>query len=303
MSDETPRTVVLQVVSFYTKKNDFQILKGTIREASKPESIGRKLTCLGTLADPQIGACYRLTGVARKNEQYNEYQLHFTEAELSQDLFSSGFQTYLAKECDGIGPGRADQIVGTLGATLEVLTNQDLLVQRIVGIIPPIAEQIALWAESQCEVWETKSKLYGAGLTAHLIAKLLDKYHQDTERILREECFQITEIKGIGFLTADRVAKLFGMQPNHPSRIRAGVVYAMESIMQDQGHTCLMYHTLLNEASKLLKLNPDDLIPVVKEMLKEDVFCTQRTNPKELVRDPNLLEYLCTISSTTTEKR
>lgn len=275
----------------YSGRNNFVILKTIIRgNPGKPESVGKPLTCVGTMPDPIMGAHYTLTGIPKFEEKFNEHQLHFSKYELAQSAGSTGLQNYLAKECDYIGEGRADQIVQCYGdRTWEVLlTEHERLAQDITGIGLAEAESIHFWALAEQKVSTVKKALYEAGLTIGLVKRLVTAYGEGTTAKLKENAFETTEIKGIGFLTADRIAKKFGMSPTHPQRIREGVLFAIQAVMDDKGHTCVEHHTLVNAACELLKIHKEPIIAVIKQMLAEKLLCTQRDDPAEFSKNPEL---------------
>lgn len=294
----TARTITVELIpakgtggAAFTGRDGFVILKTIIRSnEGKPESIGKPLTCVGTMHEPIIGAHYKLTGAAEFAEKFNEFQLRFTKFELAQSAGSTGLQYYLAKECEHIGEGRADQIVKCYGdRTWEVLlTEPHSLAADITGIDAAKAEIIQKWAIAEQAVSSVKKNLYEAGLTQGLIKKLITAYGSGIEAKIKENVFDTTEIKGVGFLTADRIGKKFGMPPTHPQRIREGVLFAIQAVMDDKGHTCVEHHTLINAACKLLEIHKEPVIAVVKQMLTDRLLCTQRDDPKEFSRNPDL---------------
>ncbi len=59
------------------------------------------------------------------------------------------------------------------------------------------------------------------------------------------------DIYGVGFKTADRIAQALGLPADHPSRIEAGVVYALNE-MSDDGHVYAPAEMLVERAVELL---------------------------------------------------
>lgn len=293
MSDIKTITVELSKEPLFSGDKGFRILKTIIRDnPGKPESIGKPLTCVGVLHEVILGAYYKLTGVAKWSERYNEHQLHFTAFELAQTAGATGLQYYLAKECEHIGEGRADQIVKCYGdqAWHVLLQEPDRLAADITGIGPAEALVIQQWAKSEELVSTVKKNLYEAGLTQGLIKKLVTAYGVAVTKKLQDDAFETTEIKGIGFLTADRIAKKFGMAATNPQRIKQGVLYSIQAVMDDKGHTCVEHHVLINAACKLLEIHKEHVIEALKVMLAEKLLCTQRDDPKEFSRNPELFD-------------
>lgn len=296
MSDT--KTLIVEIVpakntggAIFMGQNGFCILKTIIREnPGVPTSVGNVLTCVGTLHNPIIGGQYKLTGIAKWSEKHNAHQLHFSSYELTQTATATGLQNYLAKECSFIGEGRADQIVKLYGdQSWHVLLNEpERLAADVVGLNLIQAQSIRDWAIAEQEVSTVKKMLYEAGLTEGLIKKLVAAYGKGVEDKLKDNVFGLTEIKGIGFITADRIGKKFGMPNTHPQRLKEGILYALQEVMDDQGHTCIEHHVLVTAAAKLLEVHKNHVIEAIKSMLGEKELVTQRDSPVEFSPYPEL---------------
>lgn len=287
------RRVVIELTSVPGRgEKGFVVMKGKIVETEKPEGIGKMLTCKGICQEVCIGAHYELEGVVKWDERYNEYQMNFKTYKVNQTATVTGLQNYLAQECDNIGPGRADQIVKMYGdKTWDILTNEPLRLTRdIVGLNIITAQEIQKWAKQEQGLSSVKKDLYESGLTTGLIRKLLEAYGTSTSQKLKDECFSLTEVKGIGFLTADRLALKFGMPPTHPDRINAGVLYALSETMEDQGHCCIDHHVLINESCKLMSLDKKYVIEAIKQMIADKHLCTQDADPRDFSKYPDLFQ-------------
>lgn len=290
---DNQRRVVIELTSVPVRKDSFVVMKGTIVESDKADSIGKSLTCKGICQELCLGAHYELQGVAKFDERYQEWQLAFKSWKINQTATATGLQNYLSRECKHIGDGRADQIVKLYGERAwQVLLNDPLRLARdIVGLNIVTANEIQIWAQEEQKLSGVKRDLYQAGLTPGLIQKLLTSYSETTPEVLRERAFSITEIKGIGFKTADRLALQFGMPWTHPERIKAGIVYTLQETMEDEGHTCVAYHTLINAACRLLTIPKGPVIAILKEMLAAGELCTQETDVCSVSKYPDLFLF------------
>lgn len=286
------RTVVVELTDVICRKdNGFCIIKTIVREApANPAGVGRKLTCIGNMPELVIGAYYRLEGEAVKSEKFNEVQLHFRKWKLEQTASVTGLQNYLAKECPHIGDGRADQIVKSFGEeSLKILQeNPERVAAEIAGVNLSTAIRIQDWAKQDAELSSVKKRLYEANLTTGLIKKLLQNHGAGIEQVLKEKCFSLTEIRGIGFLTADRLGKKFGLPNNDPMRLEQGITYALKEVMEDKGHTCIQQHELVIAACKLLEVDKRFVVEAIKKMLADKLLCTQHSNPAEFSKYPEL---------------
>lgn len=297
---EVQRKIVLELTKVpYSNpaKNYFCIIKGIIREVDehgKPDAIGKTLTAKGSLPNPVVGAYYTLHGVAKWEKDFNEHQFMFSSHEVNQTATATGTQNYLVKECPGIGEGRARQLVGLFGAkTLEMLARREnipFVSESIVGLDIKAATEICDWCEKESVLMPVKQKLYQAGMTQGLIKTLTANHGTNTEKVLREDCFSLTDIKGIGFLTADKIATTFGMPKTDPQRIKAGVLHALSDVMDDKGHTCVEHHILINAACDLLDVHKSHVIEAMKQMITGGELCTDKTDPRTISKIPELFK-------------
>jgi exodeoxyribonuclease V alpha subunit len=91
-----------------------------------------------------------------------------------------------------------------------------------------------------------------AGLTLKHARRVYKKYGSDAGRIITEEPYRLTNVPGIGWEEADRIAKLAwpGKTPidhNSPIRFAAGVREILERGLLD-GHSCLPFDAAIQRA-------------------------------------------------------
>ena len=64
--------------------------------------------------------------------------------------------------------------------------------------------------------------LQGLGLTAGVSSRVLRRYKEHTVKKVRENPYRLAvEVRGVGFLTADRLAASLGVEPDSPALLRA----------------------------------------------------------------------------------
>ncbi len=64
------------------------------------------------------------------------------------------------------------------------------------------------------------------------------------------------DIWGVGFKTADRIAQAFGIAPDHPERVMAGLLYKLRAICDD-GHCWVERPTLVEATTEELSIASD----------------------------------------------
>jgi exodeoxyribonuclease V alpha subunit len=97
--------------------------------------------------------------------------------------------------------------------------------------------------------------------------RLYHKYGERAREILETDPYRVAkEVPGIGFKTADRIAKNIGIPETHFSRIEAGILHIF-SERETDGHTCLTKETLVRDTQILLKISPDRIEARMATML------------------------------------
>ena len=90
----------------------------------------------------------------------------------------------------------------------------------------------------------------------NLAMKIYKKYGDSTQEILKRNPYLlVSDIEGVGFLTADKIAKKMGIPNDSDFRICAGIMHVLQDSAAKGGHTCLPKGYLLNSAVKLLNLD------------------------------------------------
>jgi len=115
-----------------------------------------------------------------------------------------------------------------------------------------------------------KDLLGGTKVTRRALNQILEKWGQDAPALIRENPYALIEaIDGIGFLTADDVARKIGYDFSGAPRIRAGIIHTLKEQAFGQGHTCLPRAKLLAEAEAILAV-PSERIAAELGPLEKD---------------------------------
>ncbi len=105
---------------------------------------------------------------------------------------------------------------------------------------------------------------------AHLAAPIHARYGDRSMAVLREDPYRLTEVDGVGFARADKIALAADVPPESDRRAQAAAVFALVEAEQ-QGHTNLPVAELAQRAAKLLGLDPDpDVLVAARGLLVEE---------------------------------
>lgn len=92
---------------------------------------------------------------------------------------------------------------------------------------------------------------------AYLAGRIREAYGDGAHRIVCERPYELTSVFGVGFLTADRIARSHGVAGDSPSRTRAAVLHVLTEAERG-GSTCLPIEALIAEAGELLGSPPTE---------------------------------------------
>jgi exodeoxyribonuclease V alpha subunit len=74
--------------------------------------------------------------------------------------------------------------------------------------------------------------------------------------VVRENPYRLaTDVAGVGFVTADRIAANIGIPPTAPVRVEAGILFVLQQI-SDEGHTYHPRGALVERCREILKVEP-----------------------------------------------
>lgn len=250
---------VLEKVLFHDEDSGW----GVVRILAEPE--GNLVTATGTVFGVEEGDRVRVRGQWADKEPYGR-ELRMSSCLPVRPRTLKGIEEYLSSGfIRGVGSAMAKRLVEAFGSDLvEIIERSPGRLTEIPGIGPKRAHAIhSAWKELH-EMSDAMIFLQSHGVSAAYAYRIYRFYGSDTPRIVAENPYRLTfDIFGIGFRTADRIARGFGVPRESPGRARAGVVYALGKI-SEEGHACCPAETLVRKASAILEVPA----PVVREAIE-----------------------------------
>jgi exodeoxyribonuclease V alpha subunit len=214
---------------------------------------GAPLTVVGVIPGAVVGESLRVRGQWQTHPRYGR-QLRIESYELIRPSTVEGIVAYLSGGLfKGIGQKKAQALVKHFGTgLLEVLDDQPTRLTEAPGIGGKLAETIAAAWQEHKEVHRIMVFLHEHGAGPTLASRIYQKYRGDAMRVLEREPYRLAlEVRGVGFLTADRLARAAGISPADPQRLQAGLMHALSEALGD-GHFFLPREALLYQAQRLL---------------------------------------------------
>ncbi len=241
------------------------------------------LTIVGRFPAIHAGQTLRLSGWYREHPKYGQ-QFTVVHAQETNPATITGIEKYLGSVLiKGIGPMTAKRIVTHFGVeTLDIIeTSSDRLIE-VPGIAKKRVEMIkSAWA-AQKAIKEVMVFLQGHGVLTTYAVKIFKQYGDQSIEVVSHNPYQLaTDIYGIGFITADTIARNLGIAPDSQARYRAGLLHALSQASED-GHCFLPEQELLKQVSKLLTIPEFPVDPA-----RITTLLLQMGNEKELILEPD----------------
>lgn len=165
-----------------------------------------------------------------------------------------GIVGYLSSgQIKGIGPKTAEKIFQAFGMdTLRILDEEPERLLSIPGISAGKLKKIQESYLANRGARDVVAFLVPHGVTPNRAVKVYQAFGKETMDILRRHPYRLCEVAGIGFLTADQIARSLGLDPRSPERMDAALLHTLQEAEQ-RGHLCLEKHDFLKQAVKLLR--------------------------------------------------
>jgi len=227
----------------------------------------------GDMISPQVGLKYTFHGRWEQHPQWGK-QFSFTDYYTSYPTDLDAVRSYLIENCEWIGPSISKRLTDKYGTeTLSICKESpNRVASDISGITLRRAKRIARMLRDK-ESGEKlqialKELLGGARINRRTINQILEKWDRDAPARIRENPYALIDaIDGVGFLTADEIARKLGYDILGAPRLRAGILHTLREQAYSHGHTCLPRMRLLSEAERVLEI-PSDRIDMELEPLE-----------------------------------
>ena len=220
-------------MTYHNAENGFSVVQLRLEK-------GGTITLVGALGDLAPGERVRATGQAKRHATYGaQFQVETLTRQLP--VSREGIIAYLASGLiPGIGPKIAERLYERFGdETLEVLRNHPERLQEVPGIGRRRVGEARKAAKEQVRLERLVVALRPYEVPLHVARKIELHYGERAEAVVQHEPYRLwREVGGIGFLTADRVARAMGISEDAPERMEALVLYLLQSAA-DEGHVAL----------------------------------------------------------------
>ena len=260
----------VEKIKYRNEENGYAILS--------VESGGEDYVLVGTFPMISEGEYITAEGHFQLHPTYGE-QLAVETYEIKTPEDSASVQRYLSSGAvKGVGEALAKRIVKKFkNDTLRILEEEPERLAEVKGISERLAMEIAGQIEEKRELRRAMLFLSGYGIRMNLAVKIYQRYGDEVYTLLRENPYRIADdLSGVGFQTADEIARRMGVCADSETRIRSGALYVLRLAVQE-GHCYLPESVLRERLTKLLQLEPENLKELLAELQMEKRVVLRRT--------------------------
>lgn len=283
---------IIDSVIYHSEDQGFAILG--VSYGTKPV---KKTTLLINMPEVNIGVTLNVEGEWINNKKYGmQFKVDKWEEVLPTTL--KGIERYLS--CGlikGIGIATARQIVEKFGeASLDIIDMHSEELLKVKGMGRKRAEMIWMSWDKQKGIREVMVFLKKHDITTGIGVKIYKQYGDDSIEQLKTNPYRlIYDVDGIGFLTADSIAKKLGFSDTDPLRISSAVIYVLETYCDDCGDTYVEVKDLVAKTVTLLQIAPDVISDSIYNLIEEGDLIEEGSNvflPKIYHSELNIAEAL-----------
>ncbi|HEY9641970.1 MAG TPA: ATP-dependent RecD-like DNA helicase [Coleofasciculaceae cyanobacterium] len=247
------------------------------------------LTIVGNFANIQAGQTLQLEGTWREHPKYGQ-QFQVVQYRETKPATLTGLEKYLGSGLiKGVGNVTAKRIVAHFGLeTLDIIENQIERLSEVPGIAQKRVKMIQEAWTTQKAIKEVMLFLQSHGVSTTYAVKIYKQYGDESIAIVTRNPYQLaTDVYGIGFVTADAIARNVGIDPGSEFRYRSGILHVL-SEAAEEGHCFLPQPELVERTVKRLAIAdhqpaPDIVLALTFEMAKGGELVLQAGQPEEQV--------------------
>ncbi|MBR8703072.1 SF1B family DNA helicase RecD2 [Porphyromonas levii] len=243
---------VVERITYQNAENGYSVMK------VKVKGYDDHVTLVGNLLEVPAGSVLLCEGEWRVDKRYGQqFQCETWEEVMPATAY--GIEKYLGSGLvKGIGPKFAKLIVGHFGTdTIEVIETDIERLYEVPGIGKKRVEKIRESWEKQKDIKNVMLFLQGFGVSTAYAAKIYRQYGKESIDKVKENPYRLADdIWGIGFKTADGIARKMGYEMNDERRLRSGLIYTLNQLA-DEGHCYAEEEQLIATAKQMLEADEE----------------------------------------------
>ena len=238
---------IIERITFYNEENGYTVARFV------PEGKTIPVTIVGSLMGVSVGESLALEGIWSTHREYGP-QFEIKRFTIQLPATVVGLKKYLGSGLiKGVGPVTAERIVNHFGlTTLDIIEKEIERLREVEGVGAKRIEMIQRGWTEQKQIKEVMLFLQSHGVSTTLAVKIYKAYGDGALNVVRNDPYRLArDIWGIGFITADKIARAIGIKADDPARIEAGARYVLSNF-SDDGHVFARRDDLVRESAQTL---------------------------------------------------
>ncbi len=249
------------------------------------------ITAVGSMPQVNAGDSVTLVGFYTNHRSYGR-QFSAQSCEVERPSQAADILRYLSSGAvKGIGPSTAKRLVDEFAdSTLEVMENQPERVASLRGITLKKAQEFSEQLKANAGIRELMLFLGEYGISNSSAVKIFNVYGAKSVEQIKENPYILCEPEfGVGFESADFIAKKNELEHDSELRLRAGLIYVLKH-NYGNGHTCLPIDKLVSTTSRFLNVGEDVLLDCAGKMIFDRSLIAANIDDREFVFTPQMYE-------------
>jgi exodeoxyribonuclease V alpha subunit len=215
-----------------------------------------EIVLVGTIAHLEERERARVSGTWKEDRKYG-LQVNVSLAEPLPPSGDAALTAYLVR-VKHVGRARAGKLLARYGdGVLDAIDEDPVRAFRYAGLSPKrVNEAIRSWHALRST--RALHLLLAPHGLAWVVPRLVKEYGDRAQQIVTRRPYELVSVFGVGFATADTIARANGLPADSPARVRAGVIHVL-SEAERSGSTCLPVDVLTARAAELLGFAPTEV--------------------------------------------
>jgi exodeoxyribonuclease V alpha subunit len=270
-----PLQGVVERITYHSEESGYTIAR------LKAPRVSDLVTIVGNFANLQAGQTLQMEGTWREHPKYGaQYQV--TQYRETKPATLTGIEKYLGSGLiKGVGPVTARRIVAHFQLeTLDIIENQIDRLSEVPGIAKKRVKSIQTAWQTQKAIKEVMLFLQGHGVSTTYAVKIYKQYGDESIATVTANPYRLaTDVYGIGFVTADAIARHLGIHPNSEFRYHCGILHVLGEAAED-GHCFLPQAELVKKVVDRLalpdhRIESDDILSLTTDMSLDEELIMQ----------------------------
>jgi exodeoxyribonuclease V alpha subunit len=239
---------LIERITFHNAENGYTIAK------LMPERGRDLVTIIGTFTNPVVGESLVCEGTWSRHPEWG-LQLNVQHYETVRPATAPAIEKYLGSGMiKGLGPSTARRIVQRFGeSSLDVIDTEPSKLLTIAGIGDKLLARIKEAWSLQREIRNIMVFLQSHGVSPLMSDRIYKTYKDRAISVVESNPYRLAyDIWGVGFASADKIARNMGIAFDDPRRIQAGLIYCMNEAVERSGNVYLTRALLAAAASDIL---------------------------------------------------